>query len=166
MKTRQNFFAKIILCAIVITNCVNNTAPKAENLFADMYKHCEMNTLLKMSFVGKLYEGDEDVNFWLEPTSNISIIFPSGFNIKLLSFDAEEGKWIEIKNNVQYFPVDTKYIVGKNDPIKEHDHDLVGVIPRLGKKAEIRIVLHGNIYENGIETDRCAGAFLDFEFSP
>lgn len=156
---------KIILCAIFITNCTNNTANK-ENLFVEMYKNCEMNTLLKMSFSGKLYEGDRNVNFSLEPTSNISVIFPSGYNIKLLLFDVEQGEWAEIKDNVQYFPVDGKYIVGKNDPAKEFEYKLIGVIPALGRKADLRIVLHGNVYESGVEIDKCAGAYVDFEFIP
>ncbi len=105
---------KIIFCAIVITNCTNNSVNK-ESLFAELYKNCEMNTLLKMSFVGKLYEGDRNVHFSLEPTSNISVIFPAGYNIQLLSFDIEQVNWIEVKNNVQHFPVDGKYIIGRND---------------------------------------------------
>jgi hypothetical protein len=56
-----------------------------------MYESCEMGTLLRMNFVGKLYEGDGDVNFSLEPASNISVIFPAGYNIKLLYFDIIQG---------------------------------------------------------------------------
>lgn len=165
MKNAQINIIRIIFCAIFITNCTNNSANK-EKLFTELYEYCEMNTLLKMSFVGKLYEGDRGVNFSLEPTSNISVIFPSGFNIKLLLFDVEEGEWVEIKNNDQYFPVDAKYIVGRNDPTKEYDYSLITVSPGFGKKSSIRIVLYGHTYENGIETDRCAGAYLDFEFTP
>lgn len=165
MKNAQINIIRIIFCAIFITNCTNNSANK-EKLFAELYEYCEMNTLLKMSFVGKLYEGDRDVNFSLEPTSNISVIFPSGYNIKLLSFDVEAGEWVEIKNNVQYFPADAKYIVGKNDPAKEYEYKLIGIIPAFGKQVNLRIVLHGHAYENGIETERCAGAYLDFEFTP
>jgi hypothetical protein len=165
MKTTRINVVKIIFCAIVMISCTNNTANK-ENLFAEMYANCEMNTLRRMSYVGKLYEGDRGVNFSLEPTSNISVIFPSGSNIRLLLFDVVQGEWMEIKDNVEYFPVDGKHIVGKNDPTKEYDYDLIGVIPSFGKKAALRIVLHGNVYENGIETDKCTGAYIDFEFIP
>lgn len=165
MKITRINIMKIILCAIIITNCTKNSVNK-ESLFAELYKNCEMNTLLKMSYVGKLYEGDRNVHFSLEPTSNISVIFPAGYNIQLLSFDIEQGGWIEVKNNVQYFPLDGKYISGKNDPIKEYEYNLIGIVPSLGKKADIRIVVHGHIYENGVKTDQCAGAYLDFEFIP
>jgi hypothetical protein len=131
-----------------------------------MYKNCEMNTLLKMSFVGKLYDGDRNVHFSVEPTSNISVMFPVDNNVKLLWFDIEQGKWVEVKNNVQYFPIDGQYIVGKNDPSKEYEYSLINIIPNLGKKAKLRIVIHGHTYENEIETDKCVGAFVDFEFTP
>jgi len=134
MKIKIIIIIKVIFCVVVITNCTNSTALEAEVLFSEMYKNCEMNTLLRMNFVGKLYEGDRNVNFSLEPTSNISVMFPVGHNVKLLLFDTEQGKWIEIKNNVQYFPVDGKYVVGKNDRTKEYEYLLINVIPVLEKK--------------------------------
>ncbi|MCL4274431.1 MAG: hypothetical protein QY328_13710 [Anaerolineales bacterium] len=166
MKITQINVLKIVLCVILITGCATNTAVEAESLFTQMYKNCEMNTLLTMSFVGKLYEGDRNVNFSVEPTSNISVMFPVDNNVKLLWFDIEQSKWVEVINNVQYFPIDGKYIVGKNDPAKEYEYDLIGVIPVLGRKAELRIVIHGHTYENEIETDKCVGAYVDFEFTP
>lgn len=166
MKTTRVNFLKIIVCTILIANCTNNNTLEAESLFAEMYKSCEMNKLLAISFVGKLYTEDRNVNFSVVPTSNISVIFPSDFNIKILSFDIEQGKWLEIKNNVQYFPEDAKYIIGKNDPIKEDDYSLINVIPILDKKADLRMVMYGHVYENGIETDICTGAYMDFEFMP
>jgi hypothetical protein len=92
MKNTQINVLKIVLCAILITGCATNTAVEAESLFTEMYKNCEMNTLLKMSFVGKLYEGDRNVNFSVEPTSNISVIFPVADNVRLLQFDAEQSR--------------------------------------------------------------------------
>jgi hypothetical protein len=166
MKNTQINVLKIVLCAILITGCATNTAVEAESLFTEMYKNCEMNTLLTMSFVGKLSEEDRSVNFSLEPTSNISVIFPAGYNIKLLLFDIEQSKWVEVKNNVEYFPIDAKYIIGKNDPVDEFERKLIGVFPVLGRKEDLRIVIHGHKYENEVETDKCVGAFVDFEFTP
>jgi hypothetical protein len=166
MKMIRIVIIKILLFAIFITGCAKNSTLEAEKQFAEMYENCEMNTLLKMSYVGKLYEGDRSINYSIEPTSNISVVFPVGDNVKLLSFDIEQDKWVEIKNNVQYFPVGGKYIVGKNDRDKEYEYKLNDVIPMLGKKTEVRIVIHGHTYENEVETDKCVGAFLDFELSP
>lgn len=166
MRTIQIRIIAIIFCAILIASCTSNQDSQAERLFIDMYRDCEMNTLLRLSYIGGLYEGDDRVNFWLVPLSDTSVIFPAGYNIGLFSFDEEQGQWVEIKNKFQYFPADAKYIVGKNDPDKEYAQDLIGVKPISGKKADIRIIVHGHTYEGGAETDRCVGAFLDFPYTP
>lgn len=162
-----NIFLKIILCSLVVLSCSNGGNDlEAERAFSEMYKSCEMNEKLRLSYVGGLFDGDNSINLRLEPSTNISVTFPAGANLRLLSFDKVENKWVEVNNGVSYFPNDGKYILGKNDPVKEFSQKLIGVIPVLSKKEILRAVVYGNVYENGVETDQCTGAFIDFEYTP
>ena len=167
MKTNLNILLKIILCMAFMTSCSDTQFSfQAEEMFTQQYGACTMNKLIKLTYIGKLFEGEKETNFNLEPTTDKSIMFPTGFNLKLLSYDTENTEWVEIKNNVQYFPEDAKYILGINDPVKERNLIFFGIIPNLGKKETLRAVVYGNVYQNGVETDQCTGAFIDFEFTP
>ncbi len=155
------------VCTLLLISCARSSlSQNAENIFKEMYKECPMNEALRLSKMEPMYIGDEDLNFSLELTSDTSVIFPSGFNIHLFWFDTDQNKWVEEKNSVQYYPVDAKYILGKNDPQKEHDILMFGIIPMIGAKRDVRVVVYGHIYKNGVETEECTGAFADFEFTP
>jgi hypothetical protein len=164
---RAKIFNTFFIYTLFLISCTQSPpSQNAENLFKEMYKECSMNEVLRISEMEPIYIGYEDIDFLLELMSDTSVIFPSGFNIHLFWFDTDQNKWVEEKNNIQYYPLDAKYILGKNDPQKEHQDLIFGVNPRIGTKRLVRIVVYGNVYENGIETEECAGAFADFEFSP
>lgn len=156
-----------LLVTLVLAGCSNQvSSQEAEILFGELYENCSMNDHLLLRFVGPLYEGDRYTHVSLESVSGKSVIFPSGYNLQLLSFDGNQNKWIEVKNSVLYLPFDVNYIVGKNDPENEREVSLIPIKPNMGREIVIRAVVYGHIYENGIETDGCTGAFVDFEFSP
>lgn len=157
----------IVMSALALAGCANSSpSQESEKLFSEMYKDCPMNEILHLSLMEPMYDGDKDINLLLESASDTSVIFPSGYNLKLLSFDNDQKKWIEEKNNIQYLPLDAKYIVGKNDPKLEYVDQIVGIAPNVGTKKALRIIVHGKIYENGVETEECTGAFADIVFTP
>jgi hypothetical protein len=158
----------LIAVALALTGCAEvGPSQNAEELFREMYKDCSMNEALHLDFLMEsMYAGGKEINFFLESIPDVSVIFPAGFNLKLLSFDEDQNKWVEIRNNIQYLPADAKYIVGKNNPSVEIDHILVGIAPALGTKRTLRVVVHGHIYKDGVETSDCVGAFADFTFVP
>ena len=157
----------IVISALALAGCANSSpSQESEKLFSEMNSDCSMNEILRFSLMEPMYDGDKDINLLLESVSDTSVIFPSGYNLKLLSFDNDQKKWIEEKNNIQYLPLDAKYIVGKNDPEVEFDHILIEVIPSVGTNKILRVVVLGHIYENGIETEKCMGAFADIMFTP
>jgi len=88
---------------LTLTGCVNaKTSHDPEQLFAEMYKDCFMNKDLRLSPEKPIYEGGEDVFLLLESISDSSVIFPAGYNFKLLQFDTGEDKWVEKENHAQY----------------------------------------------------------------
>ena len=146
MKLKQAIL--IIFVFIFLTGCnTGNANQEAERIFTEMYPDCEMNTVLRLTYAGKLFKEDRNTNFELEPTSNVSVIFPAGYNLRLLSFNFKENAWIEVKNDVTYLPVDSKYILGTNDPVKEFSYKLIGVIPSLGEKETLRVVVIPQLVE-------------------
>lgn len=167
MKRKQAFIFKFILMLILLSGCANpQLSSDAEKVFNNMYQNCRMNEALRLTHVGKTFNGEKNTNFNLEPISNTSIIFPAGFNLRILYFDTNKNTWVDIKNNITYLPADIKYRLGTNDPEKEQGFLFFGIMPSLDKNATLRVVVHGNMYLNDIETDQCAGAFTDFEFVP
>jgi len=157
----------LIAVALALTGCAKvGPSQNAEELFREMYKDCSMNEALHLGLVESMYVDNKDINIYFESIPDVSVIFPAGFNLKLLSFDEDQNKWVEIKNNIQYLPADAKYIVGKNNPSVEIDQILVGIAPALGTKRTLRVVVHGHIYKDGVETSDCVGAFADFTFVP
>ena len=164
---RVKIICVFFVCTLFLVSCAQSqTSQNAENLFKEMHKECPMNETLRLSKMEPMYIGDEDLNFLIELTSDTSVVFPSGFNIHLYWFDTEQNKWVEEKNGVQYYPLDAKYYLGKNDPEKEYEDMIIVVDPMIGTKRLVRIVVYGNVYKNEIETEECTGAFVDFEFFP
>ncbi len=164
---RAKIFYIFFIYTLFLVSCTQSApSQNAENIFNEMYKECPMNEALRLSKMEPMYVGDEHLNILLELTSDASVIFPSGFNIHLFWFDVDQNKWVEEKNNVQYYPVDAKYIMGKNDPQKEFESQMIGIAPMIGINRDVRVVVYGHIYKNGVETEECTGAFTDFEFTP
>lgn len=157
----------IFIGILALSSCANPTPSyDTEKLFSEMYKDCSMNEALRLSLMEPMYNGDEDLNLLLESITNASVTFPAGYNLRLLSFDNNQNKWVEENNNIQYLPLDAKYTVGKNDPKVEFDHIIILIVPSREIKKALRIVVHGHIYENGVETEKCTGAFSDIVVTP
>ncbi len=167
MNLRIVAISNLILFSIIMFGCTNaQISDEAEKAFTDVINNCEMNEKLRFSYVGKLFDGDRNINLRLEPSSNVSVIFPAGYNLQLLTFDSTENEWAEVSDGVTYMQVGEKFILGNNDPSKEFTQKLIGIIPLTSTKSMLRAVVHGNVYQNKVETDQCTGAFIDFEFVP
>jgi hypothetical protein len=131
-------------------------------LFSEIYKDCSMNEVMHLSLSGPMYYGDYGPNLLLESNSDAYVIVPQDYNLQLLSFDNNQNKWTKEKNNTQYFPLRSKFIFGKNNV----DHVHIKITPVIETKKNLRVVVHGHIYENGVETQKCAGAFADIAVTP
>ena len=169
MKNTYHIFLYIICVSILtLTGCVNSKSSQdPEQLFAEMYKDCSMNKDLRLSPEKPAYIGGEDVDLLLESISDSSVIFPAGYNFKLLQFDNGEGKWMEKENHAQYLPLDGRKIFGKNNPNNiGYVQKFIPINPIVNEKTSLRVALHGHIYKDGVETKECSGAFTDIVVSP
>ncbi len=167
MKAVQVICAIFIVVAWALTGCANPVPSQdANKTFDEMYTDCSMNEILRLSLMPPSYSGDEDWDLLLENISDTSVRFPAGFNLKLMSFDNEQNRWVETGNNFQYLPLDAKYIVGKNDPKAEYPYMLIRIEPSIGKEINLRVVVRGQAYKKGVETEECIGAFVDIEYIP
>jgi hypothetical protein len=164
---KVHIICMILMSALALVSCASSSPSQvSEKLFSEMYSDCSMNEALRLSLAEPLYSGDKDLNLQLEVVSDASIIFPADYNLLVLSFDSSQNKWIKRENNIQYLPLDAKYIFGKNNPEVEYDYDLIPIAPSITAKTSLRVVVHGNTYENGIETEKCTGAFVDITATP
>lgn len=159
----------IIASVFVLTGCSRTGmifSQDADALFMEIYENCSMNEALHLSVMEPIPGSENRLVVLLESVSDKSVMLPPGFNLQLFSFNKDDGKWIQENNYTQYFPADGYYMIGRNDPETELANLFIPIKPSVKNKMKLRAVVYGHIYENGIETDECTGAFVDFEFTP
>jgi hypothetical protein len=111
----------------------------------------------------------EPITVIIKNKSKNLIVIPKESQFTILFYNEDDKQWIEINdilNNTQSDKDLELLPEGSDDPI---DFKVIGVQPALlgiTKPMEIRILVIGEVYENGISTKKQVGAYLDLTLHP
>lgn len=149
----------------IIFACNGNPLSGREDLFLQQMPGVEFNTRIKFwsPKPSEVFIRGEHIFLTLENLSKEKIIFPGDYGIRILSFDEDSNKWIEIRNTMVYLPPGNAQISPKGPD--EPSVIGVGLSPDLtkdGPPTEVRIVVIG-VEENS--SDRI-GAYIDVTLQP
>lgn len=140
---------------ICLSGCTPQTSIK-EKQFGEIYKNCEMNTLIKISFQKR--QGDQSrFDFSVENLSAQEFVFSYKANLAILSFDNDE--WAGVSNNVNNFGADELYVGG-------NDYRIFAINPTASTTDKIRIVVTGKFPNYGNQSDECFGGYEDYTITP
>ena len=110
-----------------------------------------------------------DIRLLVINLSEQDICFPTGFNAQIFMYHEETNQWLEIEDQLIY--ANEKDIIvkplDKETGLKNsHSFSLYPDLSDLEPPVELRIVIVGNICEEGTITDEKVGAYLDVIFPP
>lgn len=115
--------------------------------------------------LGNSYKNRDALNIIVNVVSNDQIIFGTDFGARIFTYENEA--WKEIENRAIYTnPSKILLSTARDDPFKLGLAGIAPYVDGLSEEIPIRIFLIGNIYQNGKETDRKTGAYIDVVLSP
>lgn len=131
-----------------------------------------MNDEVKLSLPG-LERGfykpkiGEFITLILNNPSNKIIVFPADYGLNMYLYNNEDQTWIQVKNLEKYSQEENKQV----SPIGESSLNqiLVSALPGLDTTSapiDLRVVVIGTIYKDGIPTDKQVGAYTDITLQP
>ncbi len=160
---RSKIYAVLILtmlinsCGIAVT-----TSSSKESSFRALYPNCDINSTIVFLPVQPNYKFGDYINLSYKNTSQNQIAFPPDAGVKIFTYDQENSKWLEIKNNMQYSSSPEPYIVvDSEDKMTSYDGIVISPDTSATTPTEIRAAIIGHVYRDGLVTDECVGAFID-----
>jgi hypothetical protein len=174
---KNNKFYKIIIVLsllISLAACSNKESKQKEDSFTKLLPipMGDMNDEIKLSLPG-LERGfykpkiGEFITLVLNNQSNKIIVFPPDYGLKMYLYNNEEQTWIEVKNLEKYSTEENKQV----SPIDEGSLSqiLVSALPSLDTTSDpidMRVMVIGTIFKDGISTDKQVGAYTDITLQP
>jgi hypothetical protein len=140
-----------------------------EKKFQNIFPLITMNESfqLKVNSDENIFKFGSDIPVLFNNKSPYKIFFATDSFIKL--FIIRDNKWLEIRNRNKYSGV----LVLSSKGTSLSDFNTTGVRPVLdnnivseGKEELLRIVMIGELMENGIRTGNFVGAYVDVYVSP
>lgn len=129
-----------------------------------LYPECSMNSTIQFLPLQPNYKSENLITISFQNISKNQIAYFPSTGVKIFVYDDKNSKWLEVINNMQYSTSPDPYVVvGPSSDISSYR----GVIlsPDTADKSiiEIRAAITGYIYEDGVVTDKCVGAYIDFK---
>ena len=174
MKNKK-FYKFIIVLSVLISlvACSNKASKQKEDSFSKLLPIPlgDMNDEIKLSLPG-LERGfykpkiGEFITLVLNNQSNKIIVFAADYGLEMYMLN-ENQTWIEVKNLEKYSPEENKQV----SPLGEGSLSqlLVSALPALDKTSnpiDLRVLVIGTIYKDGIPTDKQVGAYTDITLQP
>jgi hypothetical protein len=163
-----------LLLIISLAACSNKAKQQKEDSFTKLLPipTGDMNDEIKLSLPG-LERGfykpkiGEFITLVLNNQSNKIIVFPADYGLKMYLYNYEEQTWIEVKNLEKYSTEENNQV----SPINEGSLSqiLVSALPSLDTTSDpidMRVMVIGTIYKDGIPTDKQVGAYMDITLQP
>ncbi len=150
----------IIVLAILLFvsfGCSNKKNDNKETAFNETYKTCEMNTALNLLAKNVRFGNEINIEIIIENNSPKEFRFSHTSGLKLWTY--KDSNWSEITNDVEYAGSD--YI-----NIDANSFTVTTISPLITEKNIVRVVVTGNFFENGMQSNKCFGAFVDFDYPP
>jgi hypothetical protein len=164
MKTLKFYMCllKISLLTLLLIGCSNKTNELREATFSTMFPNVEMNSQAKFWIPKDKFKTGDSVELTLENISSEDIVFQAD----PLIFIFNGNEWLPVEDGL-HFPQPRKI---KIPPKNESDPSILPIVcwPQLQNHDEtvIRIVVVGNIIQNGNPTDKQVGAYIDIPLIP
>lgn len=156
----------ILIFSILVNNCgfaatINSLK---ETSFESLYSDCSMNSTIVFLPLQPNYKFKNNIILSYKNTSQNQIAFPPGSGVKIFIYEHGNSKWLEVNNNMQYSSSPKPYvIVDSGDGLSSYGSLVIQPDIPDNQSAAIRVAIKGHIYQEGILTDECVGAFMDIK---
>jgi hypothetical protein len=156
---------RILFCSIILFACTSSPEKMPE--FPDIgFLPEQYNThfIVTAPTMWNTFKIDEGIMVGVEVTGNTPVFFDSDYGAIL--FILKNDSWVEVANFAKY--VDTQYLLvpASGNAFKTGS---TSVFPILSNKDEVlilRIILIGNLVENGQPTDVRVAGYVDVKITP
>jgi hypothetical protein len=98
---------------------------------------------------------------------NEVVVFPSDYGVGMYLYNSEDEQWAKIKNLANYYPTGNRQVSPKGD--NTLGQILISAIPDLpitSNPVELRVVVIGTVYHDGVRTNKQVGAYIDITLQP
>lgn len=161
----------ILIILAMLSSCSvhpipDNEMPELDFLVEEANRDLE---LYSSTGYGNSYKNSEILTLLIKVKSDYPIHFPMDYGTRIFIY--KEEQWIEIQNNMVY-PTVEQY-GGENilppsedNILKEGFFQAVPYYTDLEKALPVRLIIVGNIIENGRITDELSVGYFDFVLNP
>lgn len=175
MKNNKIIRLFILLSLLIsMVACSNKANRQKEDSFSKLLpiSMSDMNDDIKLSLPG-LGGGidrlniDEFITLELNNQTNEVVVFPADYGLKMYLYNYEDEKWIKVKNLAEYNPEGNPQVFPIGD--SNLSKILISALPGLdtiSDPIDLRVVVIGTIYHEGIPTDKQVGAYIDITLQP
>lgn len=165
MKPKTRIAQALILWLIISScSCTSTMDSTKETSFTLLYPECSMNSTIRFLPLQPNYRSENLITVSFQNTSQSKIAYFPSKGVKIFFYDDKNLKWLDINNNMQYSTYPDPYVVvGPFSDISSYRS--VVLSPDIVDKSivEIRVAIIGYIYEGGVVTDNCVGAYIDLK---
>ena len=132
--------------------------------FKQIVPELELNTAIRLLISDQLpneFTIGSSFDLLLENISEHQVWFPQGYGLRVFSYSEDSKEWMELRNRVEY-------VAGIEDILDPHGKGnwlaVVTANPEITKSIEpvsVRVLVIGEIYNDGNPTGEQVGAYLD-----
>ena len=166
MIVQRNNILIILIFSMLVSNCGFATTADSskETSFELLYPDCSMNSTIVFLPLQPNYKFENFITLSYKNTSQNQIALPPDSGVKILIYEQENSKWVEVNNNMQYSSSPKPYIVvDSGDGMSSYRGVVISPDISDNPTASLRVAIMGHIYLDGILTPECVGAFIDIQ---
>jgi len=166
-KPTRNILLFVIL-GLLSVRCSSTGLSQKDAAFNQIIPLEGMNSKLEFIALDSMenpYRIGTSIALGLKNLTDFTIIFPSHYGLQIFAY--QDNEWRIIDNLMQYIPEGNTQISPKGpDTPGQTGVDFFPDVKNEGKSIEIRVVIHGIVYEGDTPTDEQAGAYIDITLQP
>jgi hypothetical protein len=130
--------------------------------FELLYPNCMMNSVIRFLPLQENHKFGNNIILNYKNYSQNQIAFPFSVGVKIFTYNQNDLKWVEVKNNMQYSVSPGPYhFVGPTNEESSYDGIVISSDTSDDQTLEMRVTITGYVYRDSIVTDECVGAFMD-----
>ena len=159
----------LILISFITISCIDKSTSRKEELFKRKVPIENINKKIRLSpWEPKKPRIGEPIDLILDNKSSNIITFTRDYGLKIFTYEYDIEEWMTIENELIYTPNENILLFPKSIN-KYKSREIVDLSPVIHDKEKpifIRIVVIGNVINNGEITAEQVAAFTDILVSP
>jgi hypothetical protein len=160
---------RIVIC-VIFSSCSNQIKSEKEIAFSKLFPDVSFNKEIQQIVVRNEINQKigQSIFLRLENLSSSTIVFPTDYGVKILTYSNDRKLWKEIMNEGVYLPPDSHPVLKpyNEDGLRFLGIPLSPVLEDTSDEISVRIVVIGTVYEDDQATDKLLGSYTDLTLSP